>query len=163
MVQSQVLCRRRQENSWWVSQHCPLIFFEGALHQALLDPGDPLDVLDDPLHRPLEPPRRALRLLQQPRGLLQGDRQPEPAPWLLHVSHLRLQGERQEQGQSEVWVDKGRAQRIGENFARNNGNDGNGCRVKKLLRRSSKMGQGKLMLPFLGEKLFALKREKCWM
>ena len=130
MVQSQVLCRRRQENSWWVSQHCSLIFFEGALHQALLDPGDPLDVLDDPLHRPLEPPRRALRLLQQPRGLLQGDRQPQPAPWLLHVSHLRLQGERQEQGQSEVWLDEGRAQRIGENFARNNGNDRYGRRLK---------------------------------
>ena len=107
------------------------IFFAGAVHQTFLDPWDPLDVFNDPLHPPLKPPRGALPLLQQPRGLLQGDRQPQPAPRLLHVCHLCLQGECQEQGQGQVWLGEGGAQWICENFARNHGNDRNGCWLKK--------------------------------
>ena len=135
--ESGLVSKEAREQLVWVAKHSPSpfknILFAGALHQALLDPWDLVDVLNNPLHPPLKPPRGALPLLQQPWGLLQGDRQPQPAPRLLHVCHLCLQGECQEQGQSQVWLGEGGAQRICENFARNHRNDRNGCWLKTML------------------------------
>ena len=161
---------------------------QGALHQAVPDPWNLVDVLNNPLHSARQPSRRVftqIQMGQQSRSIILQTQKcnagcvTTPPTWrcssgwstvsisfaasscssslcarsvfapvcvfvfanqyvpvcvfvyILHTPHRCLPGEREEQGAGAVRPVEVGAQRIRQNFARNDGNDRNGRSLRK--------------------------------